>query len=120
MKTFYDIMLKICRVYVPMEYGYKLEKKVTISSSILSPLLRKVYNDLMWWKIDNTKFVDKEMIEEEICYWKHKGLNADKLEGDVKSAWRHVRTRLYFTCASHIYTLFNILGNTYLDFYVRI
>ena len=92
-----------------MEYGLKLERKVNLCRSILTPLLKKITSDLTWWKVSNDSEND-EMINEEICYWKHRGLNIDKLEGHVKSAWRHVRTRLYFTCASHIYTLFNILG----------
>lgn len=116
MGTIFNISLNLCKIYIPLEYGLKLEKKVKLSRSILAPLLGKIYSDLMWWKVDKTNYYDKQMIEEEICYWRHRGLNVDKLEGDVRSAWRHVRTRLYFTCASHMYTLFNILGKPLLDF----
>ena len=114
-KEIYTISLKLCKVYVPIEYLLKLEKKAKLSRSVLAPLLGKIHSDLMWWKVDKTNYIDKQMIEEEICYWRHRGLNVDKLEGHVKSAWRHVRTRLYFTCASHMYTLFNILGNIYIN-----
>lgn len=34
------------------------------------------------------------------------------MEDDIKlinSVWRHIRTRLYFTSASHLYALMNII-----------
>ncbi len=61
--------------------------------------------DLTWW---TTEKIDNEAMKNELNYFLHRGLDGDKLKGLIKSAWRHVRTRLYFTCASHIYSLYNI------------
>jgi len=50
---------------------------------------------MMFWKTKN--------MEEE--FWKYKTKGEDN--------WRHIRTRLYFTSASHLYSLLNllVLGN---------
>ena len=38
------------------------------------------------------------------------GLDEEKLdEGEIKSAWRHIKTKIYFTSQSHLYSLLNIL-----------
>ncbi len=41
--------------------------------------------------------------------WDKTGLNESKIGDMVKSHWRHVRSHLYFTSASHMYTLLNTL-----------
>ena len=41
--------------------------------------------------------------------WEKSGLDEAGLDSRVKSSWRHVRTRLYFTSASHMYTLLHTL-----------
>lgn len=53
----------------------------------------------MFWK-------DSKKSPEEEQYWKYKVGN----EKDMEKQWRHVRTRLYFTSSSHIYSMFNILA----------
>ena len=38
------------------------------------------------------------------------GLDKNKLDKDeIKSAWRHIKTRFYFTSQSHLYSLLNTL-----------
>jgi inositol hexakisphosphate/diphosphoinositol-pentakisphosphate kinase len=65
---------------------------------IVTPLCKKILNDLLFWQDD--KFHEEEQ------YWKYK-LSQD---GGQDKHWRHVRTRLYFTSSSHIYSLYNILA----------
>ena len=75
---------------------------------IISNLLKKIKNDLIWW---NKPFLPQaeEMIEDELSFMSHRGLDISKMNGEVKSAWRHVRSRFYFTSASHLYSLFNVI-----------
>ena len=63
-----------------------------MGTDICSPLLEKILVDLMFWK-ENTS---------DEYYWKYK--NSTQSDN-----WRHIRTRLYFTSASHMYSLLNIL-----------
>lgn len=64
---------------------------------------------MIWW---NSPFINQaeQIIQDEQSYLEHKGLDPSKIGTDVKSIWRHVRTRLYFTSASHLYTLFNVVS----------
>lgn len=41
--------------------------------------------------------------------WEKSGLDEAGLDDRVRSSWRHIRTRLYFTSASHMYTLLHTL-----------
>ena len=59
----------------------------------------------------NNEYVDIEK--------SYSGLDQDKLDvGDVKSTWRHVKTRFYFASASHLYSLFNAIVYGYNSFLV--
>ena len=66
-------------------------------------------HDLIWW---NNPFINQaqQIIKDEQSFLEHKGLDPSKVGEDVKSIWRHVRTRLYFTSASHLYSLFNVIS----------
>ena len=74
------------------ELGINDQERIEVATDICLPLLDKILVDLMFWK---------ERPEDE-GYWKYK----NPTDGDN---WRHIRTRLYFTSASHMYSLLNIL-----------
>lgn len=81
---------------VPNEYGISDKQKLMTAKEIVSPLMEKILVDLMFWK--NKKYED--------LFWKYK-------ESTEEDYWKHIRTRLYFTSASHMYSIINIicLGN---------
>ena len=74
---------------------------------IISPLFRKIKSDLLWW---NTALSEKNDLakpyQEESAYYMMKTNNE---KSTMIDHWRHIRTRLYFTSASHLYSLFNVL-----------
>ena len=83
---------------------------------IISPLLKKIEHDILWWKSDHDQHqsarvsqTNKEFGEER--QWQKSGLDEAGLgeNNNINSAWRHIRTRLYFTSASHMYTLLHTL-----------
>jgi inositol hexakisphosphate/diphosphoinositol-pentakisphosphate kinase len=71
-----------------------------VAQDICLPLFGKILIDLMFWKAKN----------EDSKYWHYK-------DEEEMTAERAIRTRLYFTSASHIYSLINLLtlaNNRYL------
>ena len=67
--------------------------------------MNKIYNDLLWWL--NPKSNTKEFEFENESF---SGLDSQKLQGEeIKSVWRHIKTRFYFTCASHLFSLINTI-----------
>ena len=89
---------------VPYEYGSSPLKKTEIGMKIISPLFRKIKSDLLWWTtaLANKNDLSKPYQEESSYYMmKNKEVNDD--------FWKHIRTRLYFSSASHVYSLFNVL-----------
>jgi inositol-hexakisphosphate/diphosphoinositol-pentakisphosphate 1-kinase len=74
-----------------------------------------MHHDLIWWSESEPKKTGEEEIKtEEDCkleeekeeFWNRTEAKTHNIK---QSAWKHVRTRLYFTSASHLYTLFNTL-----------
>ena len=93
-----------------MEYGVTENDKMDVGLKIISPLLRKIEHDILWWKKDSNQrssSTTKDFGEER--QWEKSGLDEAGLDDRVRSSWRHIRTRLYFTSASHMYTLLHAL-----------
>ena len=93
---------------MPFEYGITKEEKINIGLKIIKPLLKKMYSDL------NFIFTNKDTNtgQKEDKNWS--GLDTAKVnDNEIKSLKRHVKSRFYFTCASHMYALLNIIGYEY-------
>lgn len=103
----------MCMVNVPSEYGITKGSKLKIGMAITNKLIDKIHKDLVWWKFqhkDSTRMKTQQFMDENQS-WSKTGLAAQSLDEDneIKSHWRHVRSRFYFTSASHMYTLLNVL-----------
>ena len=81
-------------------------------------LIDKIHQDLVWWKKLNqdnqgqeNQKKEQEGLQDENQNWEKKGLDHTKLDthNKIKSHWRHVRSRFYFTSASPMYTLLNMI-----------
>lgn len=85
----------LARFVVPNERGITDDQKIEAAKTVCLPLLEKVLEDLLFWKTKNA----------EESFWKYRS----REDGN----WRHIRTRLYFTSASHLHSLLNllVLGN---------
>ena len=91
---------------MPFEYGITIKEKIDIGLRIIKPLMNKIYKDLIWWNYNNPYFENNNDMKE--TNWS--GLDQNKVDpSEIKSAWRHIKTRFYFTCASHMYALINLL-----------
>ena len=108
----YNEISLLANFVMPLEYGITRSEKVNIGVKIVKPLIRKINKDLMWWS-DNTNTIANN---DEHSY---SGLDQAKLnQNDIKSTWRHVKTRFYFASASHLYSLFNAIVYAYNSFLV--
>ena len=114
----YKIVNNLADFVMPLEYGIKIEDKIKIGISFIKPLLSKIYNDLLWSipevmaKKNNNNFDpgDKNLESLELKERTYFGLDKDKLDkSEIKSVWRHIKTRIYFTSQSHLYSLLNTL-----------
>ena len=105
----FDCSGKLAHFVIPAEYGLSDQERIVSGLHIVSDLLKKVKHDLIWW---NSPFLSQteQVVKDEHSFLVHKGLDPSKVGEDVKSLWRHVRTRLYFTSASHLYSLYNVIS----------
>ena len=98
---------------MPFEYGITKDEKLNIGLKIIKPLLKKIYSDLT--NINPNSNLNKNNIEKEDKNWS--GLDTTKVnENEINTPERHVKSRFYFTCASHMYALLNIIGFGYNSF----
>ena len=96
---------------MPLEYGITKEQKINIGLKIIKPLLKKMYSDLSIFLEPNQE-KERNTEQKEDKNWS--GLDTTKInDNEIKSLKRHVKSRFYFTCASHMYALLNIIGYEY-------
>ena len=113
--SLYENIILIANFLLPFEYGITIKEKINIGLKIIEPLMNKIYKDLIWWNYNNPYFESKNDMNENDESWS--GLDQSRVDSsDIKSAWRHVKTRFYFTCASHMYALINLLVYGYNSF----
>ena len=133
----HEIITILAEFVMPLEYGIKIEEKIKIGLKFIKPLLNKIYNDLLWilnidgsfssnlfikknnkgpnssLNSDKDNDFDSSLKDLQSLEYQEKtyfGLDEKKLDkGEIKSAWRHVKTRIYFTSQSHLYSLLNTL-----------
>ena len=121
----YKIINCLADFVMPLEYGIKIEDKIKIGITFIKPLLTKIYNDLLWANkdvlglglsrksTDSNKLFDtsyKNLISLESKERTYFGLDEEKIDkSEIKSTWRHIKTRFYFTSQSHLYSLLNTL-----------
>lgn len=43
---------QLCRIIVPMEYGVTANEQIDVGLKIITPLLKKIRHDILWWKED--------------------------------------------------------------------
>jgi len=93
----YNIVSKLANFLMPLEYGINIEEKFNIGIKLIKPLLLKIKNDLLWMDDIPKSEEEKEDILQENKY------------NDINPSDKNVKTRLYFTSQSHLYTLFNTI-----------
>ena len=105
----FDEISLLANFVMPFEYGITRDEKINIGLKIIKPLLNKIWSDL----IDiNSNSYSKGNKGEEDNNWS--GLDATRMnDNEIKTPERHVKSRFYFTCASHMYALLNIIGYGY-------
>ena len=107
----FDVVSLLANFVMPLEYGITKEQKINIGLKIIKPLLKKMYNDLSIILEPNQQN-EKNIAQKEDKNWS--GLDTTKVnDNEIKSLKRHVKSRFYFTCASHMYALLNIIGYEY-------
>ena len=113
----YDEIVKFSNFILPFEYGISIKEKMNIGIRIIRPLLTKIYKDIMWWNYSNSYSQLKNENQIDECEKGYSGLNESMLDSsEIKSTWRHVKTRFYFTCSSHMHSLLNLLIYGYNSF----
>ena len=109
---FYNVNL-LANFVMPLEYGITVDEKVKIGLKVIGRLLNKIHNDLLWWfntnNTNNFYSTSNNVNEFEYENESYSGLDRGKLNNDIKSAWRHIKTRYYFTSSSHLYSLINTI-----------
>jgi inositol hexakisphosphate/diphosphoinositol-pentakisphosphate kinase len=99
----YELLNFLANIILNVEFGLTMQEKKVNCTRIVTKLLRKIMHDLTWW-ITPGETNDAEFLSENVN-WFQLGPDRIKTMGLIRSSWRHVRTRLYFTSLSHLNSL---------------
>ena len=94
---------------MPFEYGITRDEKLNIGLNIIKPLLKKMSADLI--DINSNFYSNEDSLEKDKNWSGLDETNVD--ENEINTPERHVKSRFYFTCASHMYALLNVIGYAY-------
>nr|CCA18114.1 PREDICTED: inositol hexakisphosphate and diphosphoinositolpentakisphosphate kinase 2like isoform 4 putative [Albugo laibachii Nc14] len=119
-KELYDLAKAFAGCYVPQEYGMEMSEKQSIGVKVSQALCAKIRADIVAvMSASSTKqsavelnFPPHDEVDLMDPSIEHLGYRLDPSfakELRIKSPSTQVRTRLYFTSESHMYTLLNVL-----------
>lgn len=112
LRALHDHTTSLCKLYFPLKHQVDRELGIRSSAASLKPLLKKVRSDLLWWSQESGSPQDSGG---ECWFQAHKPPGPTFTGPQFRSPPRHVRTRLYFTSAEHLYSLFNLIGRRWTD-----
>ena len=105
----HDLAVDLCKLYFPVKYQIATEAGIQNSMKTLNPLIKKILNDLLWWRNETDSSQMGDFVRK-FTFNQSGFLNVNGLGRKVSASSDNVRTRLYFTSKALLYSFFNIMG----------